>query len=64
MRTARYIRWTKAQDAHVRKNWGILSAEDIGKPMGRTADAIRQRAYHLGLEGQHMNPSRSPKPNQ
>lgn len=51
-------RWTKEQDDHVRIMWGIYSPEEIGTVMKRTADAVAQRAYHLGLEGEHKNPSR------
>ena len=51
-------RWTKDQDAYVRKFWGAVSPDGMGKAMGRSGDAVEQRAYHLGLEGQHKNPSR------
>ena len=57
-RKGQVMRWTKAQDAHVRKMWGKEAPQYIGIALSRSGDAVTQRAYHLGLEGQHKNPSR------
>ncbi len=54
-------RWTKEQEQFLRDKWEVWTPEEIGKPMGRSADAVVQRAYHLGLEGRDKNPSNRPK---
>lgn len=51
--------WTIYQDDFLREFWGELSVAELAATLNREDDAVQQRAYHLGLEGQHKNPSRS-----
>lgn len=43
-------RWTPEQDDILRENYDELGAAAVGKMLGRTARAIRQRAMKLGVK--------------
>lgn len=42
-----FKRWSKAQDIYLKDNWGRRPLPDIAAVLGRTEDAIRQRAYKV-----------------
>lgn len=56
-------RWTDEQTAFLRKNYGKLSAFEIGKVVGRNKEAVYKKAEYMGLScpgmfrlGSHIKP--------
>jgi hypothetical protein len=47
MRTA--LRWTEAEEEFMRAHYGTRSGGDIARQLGRSIQAIRLRAFHMGL---------------
>jgi hypothetical protein len=41
--------WTKEEDAEIIKNFRMIKPKEIGEILGRTASAVSQRAFVLGL---------------
>ncbi len=41
--------WTRDEDAFLRKNRGLMTSEQIGEALGRTANSVIQHAFHLKL---------------
>jgi len=42
-----FKRWTPEQDQYLKDNWERIQIEEIAHALGRTDDAIKQRAYKL-----------------
>lgn len=57
-RAGQVKRWSDDDDLYLRDMWRTITAYQIGQVLGRTQKSIVNRAYHLGIEGQHKNPSR------
>lgn len=57
-RSGQVMRWLEDDDLYLRDNWRVITANQIGQVLDRSEKAVENRAYHLGLEGQHKNPSR------
>lgn len=51
-------RWGEDDDLYLRDNWKVITVNQIAQVLERSDKAVENRAYHLGLEGQHKNPSR------
>lgn len=51
-------RWHEDDDLYIRDNYKVITNAQIAIVLERTEDAVTNRVYHLGLEGQHKNPSR------
>lgn len=41
--------WTQEEVAYLRKHWGRQTAEETARVLGRSIDAVRGKAYALGL---------------
>ncbi len=54
----RSARWTAEEDAFLRKVWGVLTEEEIGRALGRTEAAVHIHSERtLGLPRPTKNPN-------
>jgi len=42
--------WTAEQKQYLKDNWGRLSIKEIAENMGKTINAVKLKARHLGLK--------------
>ena len=46
-----YRRWTPEEEQYLEEHWGSVSIPSIAKKLNRTMNAIKVRAFRLGLGG-------------